>query len=88
MLDEVRTCRCAWAFYVVASEAVALMTGMSGIFKLRGGRRLRGVEGRALSDAGATLAACMRSAPIADINYIDAFAIGASDVRDHVPLLH
>ena len=31
-----RTSRCAWAFYVVASEAVASMTGMSGIFKLRG----------------------------------------------------
>ena len=32
--------------------------------------------------------ACMRSAPIADINYIDALTIGASDVRDDVPLLH
>ena len=38
--------------------------------------------------SGATLAACMRSAPIADIYYIDAFTIGAIDVRDDVPLLH
>ena len=68
------------------------MTGMSGIFKLRGAddyevlkvAKAPGVE----LDAGATLAACMRSAPIADINYIDAFTIGASNVRDDVPLLH
>ena len=88
MLDEVRTCRCAWAFYVVASEAVALTTGMSGIFKLRGADVYEVLKVGVELDAGATLAACMRSAPIADIYYIDAFTIGTSDVRDDVPLLH
>ena len=86
-----RTCRCAWAFYIIASEAVVSMTGMSVIFKLCGAdvyevlkiAKAPWVE----LDAGATLAACMRSAPIADINYIDAFTIGASDVRDDEPLL-
>ena len=34
---------------------------------------------------GARLVACMRRAPRADIYYIDAFTIRASDVRDDVP---
>ncbi len=32
--------------------------------------------------------ALVRRAPLADIYYIDAFAVRASDVRDDVPLLH
>ena len=36
----------------------------------------------------ARLVACMRRAPRADIYYIDAFTIRASDVRDDVPLTH
>jgi len=32
--------------------------------------------------------ALVRRAPLADIYYIDAFAVRAVDVRDDVPLLH
>ena len=32
--------------------------------------------------------ALVRTAPLADIYYIDAFTVRASDVRDDVPLLH
>ena len=34
------------------------------------------------------LVACVRGAPCADVYYIDAFTVRASDVRDDVPLLH
>jgi hypothetical protein len=67
------------AALMVASRAMKLL----GVLLDRSRRREAAGE-----EHTAFLAACVRSAPIADIYYIDAFTIGASDVRDDVPLLH